>query len=426
MKKIIIISLVLVIFAGLGVAAAFLLQTNQPANQNKSVVSQNNQSSNSGQEVAPEKNDETEESSAVTLEKIVEVTPDDKYSYGAFCRVGYIKANDEFLVTFGGANRDVQMEYSDPGSQPGGAEGGNGYSYKYYSADDFEYTGKNGIVINAGGDTASVTVDDAYYYILSGRVPEVRTSDDWMITKFDASTMEQVDQVGIKLDLSTEVTSDQMLAYANGYLIASSLYNPGGNANKSTSATTAPKEDVESEKDNGTHNHLFTTDLDSVNSFHLTDTAHSNGGYVVYVDGIYNYITSTAFHGELIVMQYDDNWKYLGVKELDVSGTWAQGAVYDEDTQRFYVPYVGLEKKETGGGYGVLGIELGIYDKDWNNIETIEVSVPPMKDATKEFRPSIIEHNGKLYVSYDSTTLGENGGEEMNWQCLVNIYDLNQ
>lgn len=411
MKKTLLTILIFVLLFGAGFGGYWLFSVLTTANKAtvSEIVENDKIQTNNSNNINTEKPNGSSES-LVSLEKVIEVTPDDKYSYGAFCRVGYAAERNEFLVTFGGANALVQQEFSDSYVRPGGAEGGNGYSYKYYSVDDFEYTGENGVVINAGGDSASVMVDDKYYYLLSGKVPEIKTVGEWMITEFNANTMEQVNQVAIDIDTDYDILSDQMLAYANNFLIASSLYVAEG--------TNQDRKLVNSTKGEGTHNHLFTKDLVPVDFFRLSDTPHSNGGYVVYQNEIYNYITSTGFFGDLIVMQYDKNWKYLGVKKLGVYGTWAQGAVYDEATERFYVAYVGLEKHDQN--YNAQGINLGIYDKNWNLIETVEVSGSAKKDNTREFRPSVILHEDKLYVSYDTSP----GDEDQKWQCLVSIYNL--
>ncbi|MFA6528573.1 MAG: hypothetical protein WCT46_03460 [Candidatus Gracilibacteria bacterium] len=348
--------------------------------------------------------------SLVSLEKVVSITPDDQYQYGAFCRVNYVSGKDEFLVTFGGANRNVQEQYIDYNSDdmPGGAEGGNGYSYKFYSVDDFEYTGETGILNDSGGDAAFVMVDDEYFYSLGGHGGEI----EWVINKYDASTLEEVDNVDIDL-AEGEITSDQMLAYANGYLIASSLYDTNlalGGDRSSGSAT---------DDSGATHNHVYDTDLNLIDYFILDDTPHSNGGYVVFQNGVYNYITSTAFFGDLIVMQYDEDWNYLGVKNLGVYGQWAQGALYDEETEYFYVAYNELNKFGEDS-YNPRGISLGIYDKNWNLVETVEVTKEVQEDGTKEGRPSVVLYDGKLYVSYDVSP----ADTDQDWQCEVSIYDV--
>ncbi|OGJ48585.1 hypothetical protein A2344_04770 [Candidatus Peregrinibacteria bacterium RIFOXYB12_FULL_41_12] len=348
------------------------------------------------------------DSDVVSLVKTVEVTPDDQYQYGAFCRVNYVADKDEFLVTFGGSSSDVQAGY-DSDDMPGGAEGGNGYSYKYYSVDDFEYTDETGVLKDGGGDAASVMVDEEYYYFLSGM------PSGWQINKYDLSTMEAVDSVDIELG-DTEVSNDQMLAYANGYLIASSLYD--AESGETDQESTDPLAGY------GTHNRIYTSDLDLVDYFVLEDTPHINGSYVVYVDGVYNYITSTAYFGDLIAMQYDEDWNYLGVKDLGSYGQWAQGALYDEDTGYFYVAYIELAKFGESS-YSQRGISLGIYDSDWNLVEAVEVTEPIDDDSTKEGRPAVLLYDGKLYVSYDRSTVNEDGSENPDWQCEVSIYEIN-
>ncbi|EKD63257.1 MAG: hypothetical protein ACD_51C00312G0004 [uncultured bacterium] len=344
----------------------------------------------------------------VSFEKTISVTPDDTYQYGAFCRVNYLESSSEFFVTFGGSQPDIQKEQA--GERIGGAEGGNGYSYKIYD-EDFSYTEENGIVHEGGGDAASVFAE-GYYYFLAGS-----PNSNWAIEKIDPSTWEVVEKVEIYTDEEHEALNDQMLAYVNGYLIASSLYNEEGETNQQKTDAT---------KGYATHNRIFTLDLEEVDYFVLDDTPHINGSYLVYVDGVYNYITSTAFFGDIIVMQYDEDWNYLGVKTIEENGNWAQGALYDEATERFYVTYLSRAHGEGGVVTGSKnGVIMGVFDNEWNLIENIEVAVFDDNSNTLPGRPSVIMQNDKLYVSYDLSTRDPQTHEEnKDWQCEVSIYEI--
>lgn len=342
----------------------------------------------------------------------VEVTPDETYAYGAFCRVNFLEEEAEFFVSFGGSSNIVPIE---PGSKAGGAEGGNGYSYKIYS-EDFEYTGETGVVANAGGDAASVYAE-GYYYFLVG-APE-----GWEIKKIDPTTWEEVDSVVVEMDTGHEARNDQMLAYANGLLIASSLYDEGNDSTEMDQLNTDPNTGY------ATHNRIFNTDLEILDYFILDDVPHINASYVVYANETYHYITSNALFGDLIVMQYDEEWNFLGSQTIAEHGNWSQGAVYDPDTERFYVSYIDFGELTEDGKLtpgNAPNTTLGIFDKGWNSVENIAVTSFVADDFTHAGRPSVVLENGKLYVSYDVETFDPKTREEnKDWQCTVDIYDLN-
>lgn len=342
----------------------------------------------------------------------VEVTPDETYAYGAFCRVNWVEEEEEFFVTFGGSSTIVPVE---PGGRAGGAEGGNGYSYKLYS-EDFTYTGETGVLVSKGGDAASVYAE-GYYYFLTG------APKGWEILKIDPKTWEEVDSVEIEMDLQHEARNDQMLAYANGLLIASSLYDAGNESTEMDQLNTDPNTGY------ATHNRIFNTDLEMLDYFILDDVPHINASYVVYAEGVYHYISSDALFGDLIVMQYDEDWNFLGSQIIAEHSNWSQGAVYDPDTERFYVTYVDFGELSEDGKLtpgNAPNTTLGIFDKDWNFVENIEITNFVADDATAAGRPSVVLENGKLYVSYDVETFDPKTHEEnKDWQCIVDIYDLN-
>lgn len=349
--------------------------------------------------------------SSVQLLDTVAVTPDDTYAYGAFCRVNYLESANQFFVTFGGSS-PLGGDINAPG-RAGGAEGGNGYSYKIYDQ-DFESTGENGIVSNGGGDAASVYVD-GYYYFLSG------APGGWQIVKFDPTTWATVDTVQFELDEQHEAVNDQMLAYANGQLVASSIYNASNTSERTDQRETDPNAGY------GTHNRIFSTELDLLDYFILEDTPHINGSYLIYLDGVYNYITSTAYFGDVIVMQYDTDWNYLGVKTIAEHGQWSQGAVYDEVTKQFYVSYIDFGELDANGriiGGRSPNVVLGIYNEDWDLVEKVAVTNIESSDHSGAGRPSVIIEDGKIYVSYDLETFDAKTREEnKDWSCTVSIYE---
>jgi len=339
-------------------------------------------------------------SSLVTLEKTITPVPDEIYSFGAFCRVNYLPNTDEFFITFGGANPTLQNKNPDPQARAGGAEGGNGYSYKVYSK-DFEYTGKNGIIHQGGGDAASVVADDYYYFLTGGR-------EGWVLKKIEPTTWQTVKSVDISLDQDHEISSDQMLAWSNGKLFASSQYDSSEPIGRKVDPFVGA----------ASHVRVFDTELNQLDYFVLDDELHSNGSYLVYANEVYNYITSSAYFGDLIVMQYDKDWNYLGQKKLDEWALWSQGALYDAASQRFFVAYLDMDLNEMKKRVSNINVALGVFDKDWNLLE--KVMVTDFTNEKNAGRPWVILQEGKLYVSYDIATEGQ-----FDWQCETKIYSLN-
>ncbi len=344
--------------------------------------------------------------------KTVLVTPDENYSLGAFCRVNYRPEQEDFFVSFGGVSPYVPA-VGDAEFRAGGKEGGNAYYYKVFNS-DFEYEGENGQLVEGGGDIASVFAE-GYYFFLTGGPQGLR------LRKIDPGTWEAVASVDIAVDWAHEATNDQMLAYANGQLVVSALYNAEASEGITDQKNTDPT------KGYGTHNRIFTTDLEQIDYFILDDTPHINGSSLVFVDGIYNYITSSAFFGDVIVMQYDEDWNYLDVKTIEPHGQWSQGAVYDPGTERFYVSYIDLgefqgDKPSPDSRTNII---LGIFDKNWNLIENVPVTDYDDTNSIYAGRPSVILVDEKAYVSYDIENIDPVTHEEgFDWQCEVSEYAL--
>lgn len=388
MKKIIISIISLLVLLGVGFGLAFFLKSDQ---DNRGVVT--NKTIN-------EQGEKNRAASLISLEKTIDVTPDDKYSYGGFCRVNYLPDQDNFFVTFGGANPNLQSLNSNPKTRAGGAEGGNGYSYKIYSK-DFEYTGENGTIHIGGGDAASIMANDFYYFLTGGG------KQGWVLKKIDPSDWQTIKTVEIEMDLDHEILSDQMLAYADGKLFASSQYDPLEKAERK----------VDPFVGSPSHLRIFDEELNQLDYFLLDDATSTTGSFLVLLDGVYNFITSTAYFGDLVVLQYDENWNYLGLKKLDDWAMWPQGAIYDSENQRFYVAYLDYDMNEVKSRASNINVALGIFDKQWNQLEKIMVT--DFSGAKNAGRPWVILQDDKLYISYDVAT-----EEQYDWQCETKIYSI--
>lgn len=345
---------------------------------------------------------ESNQDVSLQLVDTITVAPDDVYDYGAFCRINYVETTDSFVVTFGGANRDnVNLDsLAEDSGNAGGFEGAGGYAYKIYST-DLEYFGEHDEYIFGGGDAATVMVDDIYYHLTGG-------PDGWRLGVYDAVTWEELELLEIELD-DDEQANDQMISYVNGYFVLSSILSQ------------VEQTQTDPEVGYATHNHVFDKDLQLVDEFVLDDVLHINGSSLVFVDGVYNFVTSTAYFGDLIVMRYDEDWNFLDSKILAENGQWPQGTIYDEQSGLFYVAYLDIGTKMDRAS----NVMLSAYDGAWNLVDSIRVTDFKKEDATDGGRPWVMMYDGKLYVSYDVSTRDPSaGGSNLDWKCMVSVVDF--
>ncbi len=348
-----------------------------------------------------------EDAAGGTPRLVETVQVNDGYATAAFVRAFYVESKDRIVVTFGtGDYTKVQM------GKPGGcSEAHMGYVYREFTT-GMKDTGESGYFVDfaqscAAGDSASVMIGDDYYF-LGGAMggPGI-----WRLRRFDANWRE-TGSVDIKLDQQTEAMNDQMLAYAGGDLIASSLYVEGG-------IGTGPLDQRKTDPTKGeaTFQKLVTKDLKLAGERVLDDVPHINGSSLVEVDGVYNLVTSRAFFGELLVLQYDREWNFLGEKKLADWGQWAQGTVYDNG--RFYVAYIDTSVK------GASNVVLGEYDKNWDLVSSTPVTNYGPESHKGAGRPSVMKHGNRLYVSYDVESFNPQGRvENKDWQGYVAIFEI--
>jgi len=329
------------------------------------------------------------------LVKTVQVTPDDNFNTGDFVRVNYIAATDRLVVTFG--TRAL--------SQPSGDCTEGGLAYKGYTL-EMEETGESGLLNCEMPDFGSTMVDNTYYFVsMHAEEGEI----GWRILKYDAVTWESQADIFYPLfrggELEYRRNGDPMVAYVNGQLDISAGYNLDG----------APPPDA-------SHHQFFTTDLEFLEERILSDTAHIDGASMIYLDGVYHFITADAFHGDVVVMQYDQNWKYLGVKTLIKQAHFSTGLAYDG--QRFYLAYLDTSQRTDPGFLPVyLNVRLAAFDQEWNLVDDVAVTDYARGETTSPGRPWVILHDNRLYVSYD---VGDSAAPDPleTMQAIVSVYEL--
>jgi len=149
----------------------------------------------------------------------------------------------------------------------------------------------------------------------------------------------------------------------------------------------------------------YTTDLQF--------TGHS----MVFVDGVYYFLTSTAFFGDLEVIKFDKDWRMIGSQILVKDAQWPQGVVYDAQAKRFYVAYLDISKR------GCPNARLAAFDRDWRLLGSVAVTNFQRSDHRAAGRPWVLHHNGLFYVSYDVDTSDARGETNFDWQAFVSVYD---
>jgi len=330
----------------------------------------------------------SEKYSILKLIKTIEITPDENYKTGGFCRVNYIKSLNKFIVTFGTGTYGNPGENTNPIPQ--------GQIYKEYDT-EMNYTGSHGYFFHGGGDSACTVVDD-YYYFLTGGPKGMR------LIKYDPATWREVKRIEADIDRGAgENTGDQMLCYVNGVLDASGLF--------------APVKKPDPYRGESTWHRFYSKDLELIERKILSDTPHINGSSMFFLNDIYYFVSSTAFFGDLIVMKYDKYWKYLGKKTLVADGQWPQQTIYDPSRDFFYIAY------DDNSMRGSVNARLGIFDREWNLLETIHVTEFRPEDRKNAGRPSVTQYGNRLYFSYDVDT-NTNGQTNFDWQAIVKIYEF--
>ncbi len=373
-------------------AAWFLVATAVPANGRPRVLPSATGRNGASAPVAA-----TASSSHFTYVGTTTVTPDGNFLGGGFVRAYYLAATDHVLVTF-----------NTPLSQPEGNCPDAAHAYKEYTTEMQETDAKGIISCDGGFDIGSLLIGDSYYLVAIHREGEAA---GWRMAKYDAPRWEQQTVIFHHLDDPYEQQGDPMVAYVNGEIDASSQYNASGSY---------PDLEIGA----ATHHEFFTTDLEFLREKILTDTPHIVGSSMIYVDGVYYFVTANAFFGDVVVMRYDQDWNYLGVKTLVTKGHFSEGLAFDG--QRFYVTYLDTTQRTPPNSLPVnLNVRLAAFDRDWDLIEDIPVTAFTWADLRQPGRPYLLLHGDRLYVSYDCDTIDPvTHQENLKGQAYVAMYEV--
>jgi hypothetical protein len=336
--------------------------------------------------------------------RTVQVTPSGEFRTGSFPRINYVPATGRFVVTFG-TKKSLEKSNTLEGCK------GAGFAYKEYTA-GMEETGKSGFLLEfpgcEAGDMGSTMEGNDYYLVTMNQGSGAQYG--WMLTKLNATDWSVLAQRNVTLNETHEANSDPGVAFVNGQLDVFDQFNPDG----------IWQDGYQS------HHNFFSANLEPVGKRILNDSPHISGASMTYVDGIYYIISANSYPGDLVVLKYDKDWKYLGMKELVKQAHWSQGVVFDG--RNFYVAYLNTSIRNSPKFFPVYpNAHLAAFDRDWNLLEDVAVTNFTRSDNKKAGRPWVILHDNRLYVSYDVDTVVPGTEEErLEWQGFVSIYDLLQ
>jgi len=333
--------------------------------------------------------------------RTVQVTPDEQFLTGSFARINYVPATNRFVVTFG----------TKASTQPNISLGA-GYAYKEYSL-EMQETGKTGLLewyanSSEAGDSGSFMVNSTYYCAFVSQ--NMGNPYGWRLIKYDAANWTRLKEAYVTLPNPNEGNTDPMVAYVNGQLDVSGQYNPSGIW----------------QDGNSTRHHFFTADLQPLGNITLDDTPHICGSSIIFVDGVYYFVSADSYPGGLNLMRYDSAWNFLGNKTLIPQAHWSQGMVFDGE--RFYVAYLDTSERSSPTFFPVYpNVHLAVFDRNWNLIHDATITNFTYGGDKKGGRPWVTLHENLLYVSYDVDTVNmTTEAEELKWQAYVSIYEISQ
>jgi hypothetical protein len=339
------------------------------------------------------------QSEVIRFVQTVQVTPDEVFSLGSFVRIGYIRATGNLAVVFTTPVTKATAEKKF-GDCQGAAQG-----YREYTL-DMRPTGKSGVLNCKGGDSGGIMIDDYYYSVtFESQGP----SYGWRIFQYDPVTWKSVKEIFYPVKMGQDQTLDPLVSFANGQLIV------GGG----TSEDGKPPPPDQGGK---SHLNFFSLDLTPQTNMVLSDAPHRPEGSILYVDGLYSYVTSNAYVGDMIVMQYDKDWKFLTSKTLRKNAQFVTGAAFDD--QRYYVAFMDIGVTEPGNRMIFYpNIHLAAFDRDWNLIRDIAVTRFGVRDQIAG-RPWIVLQGNRLYVSYDVMPFTEDPTDLSKTEAFVGVYEI--
>ncbi len=320
-----------------------------------------------------------------------QVTPDANFLIGGFLKVGYVPFTGNLVLNFG-------TRFTQP------FEGSfQGHAFKEYDL-DMHPTGRSGALNDEIGDSGGLLIDNAYFDVSQHREGDTA---GWRIIKYDAVTWTKTKDIFFPLDMPRENDGDQMVAFINGQIDISSQYTSYGGP---------PPPDLGGDS----HHQFFSLDLEFRNRRILSEVPHINGASMIFVDGFFYFITASAFSGDLIMMKYDADWHYMGMKELIQQAHWSMGVAFNGEL--FFVSYLDTRQNTPPGFFPYYpNVHLAAFNRDWDLVEDLAVTDYSPQDSLFTGRPSLLLHGNRLYVSYDVVPLPE---DLTKIEGFVSMYEI--
>lgn len=344
--------------------------------------------------------------SLFNLIKTVKVTPVGNFAGGGFVRIGYVPGRDSMVVTFKAKLSQAVEGCNNTLGQPNS----EAIAYREYTA-DMQEAGDYGIITcQTGLDVGGMFLGNDYYYAAMGHDNE-NNVDGWWLARYNAVTWTNLVSLFFYPLTQGENNGDPMIVPVNGQIDISGKYY----------------RTVDEELATATHHQFFTPDLQFVSKRNLTDTPNIDLSSLLVVNGITNFITSTAFvGGDLTVMRYDSDWNYLSTKILIPGASQPEGAAFDGT--RFYVTYVDMSSCNLTFPSCAMNIRLAAFDMNWNLLTDIAVTNFVLDDYKLPARPSLTLWNNRIYVCYDQweNATPDQTPENADSQVYVKVYEVNQ
>jgi len=351
---------------------------------------------------------ESTPASLLKLIQTVAVTPNEHFSIGEGGVIYYVPATDRLVAI-------VQTKIDHPVTlSTSEVCQGKVIGYMEYTK-DMQPTGKYGYLACGTADERSRLVGNDLYLskmdVEPGKPGSQNGQIGWMLEKFDATSWKELASTFVALNSPDEQSSGPDVSFINGQIVVTSQYASGGQIF------------------NGTHNHLFTTDLEPVGKQLLTAPEYppnfSEVSMLQLSNGDILLFTSNSPKGDLIVLRLDRNWKFLEQRVLRTKAYFPTGSA--TDGQHFFIAYSDISNAEVDSLAGQ-NDRLAVFDTQWNLLQ--DVALTDVQSTPDSFdygeNPWITLQGNRLYVAYLISKLDPDTHALIDTQMYVNTYEITQ
>jgi hypothetical protein len=282
-------------------------------------------------------------------------------------------------------------------------------AYREYT-EDMQETGDYGIITcRTGPAVGGLLLGDDYYFAAMG-YDSTKKAEGWWLAKYDAVTWKPLVEPFLYTLEAEELTGDPMIAELNGQIDVSGKYKKADDIGPG----------------HATHHQFFTSGLQFVDKRVLTDVPHIDLTSLLGTGDVIHFVTSTDTWGDMILLQYDASWNYLGTKTIKQHASAPEGLAFDG--RRFYVSYIDNSLSPPFEPGGQDNIRLAAFDANWNLLDDIAVTSFLPDERKAPARPSLTLRNNRIYVCYDqgNNVMPDQTPEEADLQVYVKVYEVSQ